>query len=694
MASLRDQVASLAQRRPKEVHLEKGTSLRKGIVAIPPDTLPSYPHLFVDEEIAGPHEFARIKVLRPSGDAVVLPIRLKKARIGKQYYDYPDSMPLAYQLAGASSVALVSRVPPQDVFVARSVILRVEDALSDCQGRLSEYLLCKLKGGVYAAKDNITYWLSIGGRKAAVTLQLSAVFGALCAKNVDFFTITARTALVLDAVCSTAPSSCSDTLPVTGDPAHLLGLSSDAKELMRTMNTRLFVKGSIGSALLHGHPGCGKSEFALRASRYLSAQLLSLDVYSASEAVNKLVNQNDKSQALAPTILFFDEIDSLTATESMLSLASELEALNSRTVPVFVLAATNRFDNLTPRLISASVFAIILEFRCPDSSQREELFEHFLGRLTLPTSAIAGLAHERARLLRALEGYTHADVASIFRKAEVSLQAGTALSSQNTPPSLLEAFDRALFSTTPTVLKSLTVVTPDATHEVGGLDTEISFIKTAIDNNAAAILLTGPPGVGKSQIARHLASCRHYNMIAVAATEVVCSYVGETEKKIELIFRSALAAEPCLLFWDEIDVVFPRAPDTGGHVGRAISTFCDMLDALAGRSVFLLSASNRLEAITPSILQRFTRIIDIQMPHTIEKRSQILRVCLKGLPVDSTVLQAIDSLAERMSGYSGADISGAIDRASMYAMRRIISTTGKDSDEGTILLSDFEDVSP
>ena len=199
------------------------------------------------------------------------------------------------------------------------------------------------------------------------------------------------------------------------------------------------------------------------------------------------------------------------------------------------------------------------------------------------------------------------------------------------------------------------------------------------------ILLHGPPGCGKTLLARAVATESQANFISVRGPEIFSKWVGESDKAIREIFRKARMAAPSIIFFDEFDALVP-ARGMGGDsrvTERVISQLLTEIDGLLTlQNVLVIAATNRPDIIDPAILRpgRFDRRVYVPPPD-FEARLKILQIKTDDMPLDESV--NINALAAKMDGYSGADIESVAREAAMNALR-------VDSESNLVSIKDFE----
>jgi transitional endoplasmic reticulum ATPase len=200
------------------------------------------------------------------------------------------------------------------------------------------------------------------------------------------------------------------------------------------------------------------------------------------------------------------------------------------------------------------------------------------------------------------------------------------------------------------------------------------------------ILLHGPPGCGKTLLARAVATISEANFISVRGPEIFSKWVGESEKAIREIFRKARMAAPSIIFFDEFDSLVPsRGMSTDSRVTeRVISQLLSEIDGLLTlQNVLVIAATNRPDIIDPAVLRpgRFDRRVYVPSPDE-KARLKILEIKTKGMPLNENV--DLKDLAKKMGGYSGADIESVCREAGLNSLRR-------DIDSENVDIKDFEE---
>ncbi|HLJ57470.1 MAG TPA: ATP-binding protein [Chthonomonadaceae bacterium] len=201
------------------------------------------------------------------------------------------------------------------------------------------------------------------------------------------------------------------------------------------------------------------------------------------------------------------------------------------------------------------------------------------------------------------------------------------------------------------------------------------------------ILLKGPPGTGKTTIARVLAHEARCNFYAITPADVNQMYVGESEKRVRDLFAKARANPPCIIFVDEIDALLPhRQGGVAIHSDKVVNQFLQEMDGLTSNSrVFIVGATNRPDMLDPAVRRggRLSREIEIPIPD-LDARIDLFRLCTRRATLAPDV--QLEELARMTNGYSGADIKAAVNEAGLQALIRIADS--KDSNR-VLTMADF-----
>ncbi|KAJ1904545.1 Ribosome biogenesis ATPase rix7 [Coemansia sp. IMI 209127] len=199
----------------------------------------------------------------------------------------------------------------------------------------------------------------------------------------------------------------------------------------------------------------------------------------------------------------------------------------------------------------------------------------------------------------------------------------------------------------------------------------------------AGVLLWGPPGNGKTLLAKAIASESHTNFISVKGGELMSKYVGDSERAVRQVFARARASSPCVIFFDELDALCSRRSGEQNEASaRVVNSLLTEIDGMESRKkVYIIAATNRPDIIDPAMLRpgRLDKLLYIELP-TPPERADILRTLSKNTPLSDDVDLAEIAGDERCTGFSGADLAGLIREASVMALRSVFFKQGVDND--------------
>jgi transitional endoplasmic reticulum ATPase len=460
--------------------------------------------------------------------------------------------------------------------------------------------------------------------------------------------------------------------------------------------------------LLYGPPGTGKTLIARVVAAETNAFFSIINgpeivnsVYGKSEALLRDVFQ--EAQRRAPSIIFIDELDALAAkreTSGELErrivgqLLTLMDGMASRG-QVVVIGATNQPNTLDPALRRPGRFDREIGLRVPDVRARTEILRIHAKDAALATDI------DFARLAQLTPGFVGADLEALCREAamialrrvlpHIDYQRGyipyeTLINLYIT----MADFQGALREIEPSTTREVYVeVSETSWDDIGGMEKIKDLLTEGVEwplrfpevyANVKAepprgVLLSGPPGSGKTLIARALANQCEASFISIKGPELLSKWVGEAEKGIREVFRHAKQAAPCIVFFDEIDSLAPRrSGDADRNFSNGvIAQLLTEMDGIEGREgVIVLGATNRPELIDPALLRpgRFDLVVELEYPDEIERQA-IFTVYTRGKSIAPEV--TVEELASLTPGRSGADIEAICRRAALLALREWIT---------------------
>ncbi len=469
--------------------------------------------------------------------------------------------------------------------------------------------------------------------------------------------------------------------------------------------------------LLHGPPGCGKTLIARAIAHETEAQFFSVSgpeiihkFYGESEAHLRKVFEEATRQG--PSIIFLDEIDAIAPRREQVvgevekrvvaQLLALMDGLNKRQ-NVIVIGATNIPNVLDPALRRPGRFDREIAIPIPDRRGRQDILEiHSRGMPLKPDV-------DMSRLAEITHGFVGADLEALCREAAMlclrDILEDLDFSLAKIPYERLaklevrmDHFLTALREVEPSAIREVFVEVPNVRwSDVGGLAGLKQRLVEAVEwplryaalfeqagvRPPKGILLCGPPGCGKTLLAKAIASESQVNFIAVKGPALLSKYVGESERQVRDVFRMAKQAAPCIIFLDELDALMPAR---GGAVSdtpvtdRVLSQFLAEMDGIEElKGVLVLGATNRLDRLDPAVLRpgRFDDVVEIPLSKEPERR-EIFEVHLRGKPVAANV--NISELAARSEGFSGAQIAWVCNLAALRAVRRAVGkASGSDN---------------
>ena len=605
---------------------------------------------------------------------------------------------------------------------AEQITLSPTEKLSIDEDQLHDVMITNFQNYVFTVHDSIQLPTQMGGKIQFVITNTKPSKPVIVTESTIF-----KLGTMTKAIDSTIPR-------ITYD--ELGGLKNEVQKIREMVelpmrHPELFEKIGVEApkgVLLYGPPGTGKTLLAKAVAGETSAHFISL---SGPEIMGKYYGESEErireifkqAEENSPSIIFIDEIDSIAPKRDEVSgevekrivsqLLTLMDGMKSRG-KVVVIAATNRPDSIDPALRRPGRFDREIEIGIPDDEGRYDILSiHTRG---MPIDEKVDLKH----IAKVTHGFVGADLEMLSKEAAMRslrrILPEINLSEEKVSTEILQKikiinddFRDALKEIRPSALREVQVQIPNVNwNDVGGLDELKEELREAVEwpikhkeafeyvdvEAPKGILLHGPPGTGKTMIAKALATMTDSNFISIKGPELLSKWVGESEKGVREIFRKARQAAPCIIFLDEVDALVPRrsSGDSGSHVTEnVVSQILTEIDGLEElHNVLIIGATNRLDIVDEALLRpgRFDRIIEVPNPDS-KGREQIFRIHSKKKPLANDV--NITKIVELTNGFSGAEMAAITNRAAILALKRHVNTKSENIKDIKITQQDLLD---
>tara|TARA_Y100000310_G_scaffold345257_1_gene463169 strand:- start:1899 stop:4307 length:2409 start_codon:yes stop_codon:yes gene_type:complete len=458
--------------------------------------------------------------------------------------------------------------------------------------------------------------------------------------------------------------------------------------------------------LLHGPPGCGKTLLAKAVANESDATFLTIngpEVVSkfVGEAEKKIREKFEEAEKKSPAIIFIDEIDAIASKREesygevekrmVAQLLTLLDGLNDRG-KVVVIAATNRPNAIDPALRRPGRFDREIIIGVPSKEGRENILK--IHTRNMPLDKGINLKKWAART----HGFVGADLAALCKESainvirrvlpDINFKGKQEISKEVLDKLIIyeEDFEEALKTVGPSAMREILVEVPNVNWtDIGGLKNIKKDLQEAVEwplkykkkfkelgiKAPRGVLLYGPPGCGKTLLAKAVAHESEANFILVKGPELINKWIGESEKGIREIFKKARQVSPTVIFFDEIDAIAVRRGlgERSNVTERMVNTLLTEMDGLEElNDVVVIGATNRPDIMDPALLRpgRFDRILLTPLPDE-KARLEIFKIHTKEMALAEDI--DLKKLVELTENYVGSDVQAVCREAGMNALR-------------------------
>ena len=479
--------------------------------------------------------------------------------------------------------------------------------------------------------------------------------------------------------------------------------------------------------LICGSPGSGKSLLARAIAGESGAAFFpvsSTEIVAgiSGESEEKIRQIFEAAKSCAPSIIVFDDIDVICPRSANRDLERRIVAQIQNCMDslsksdsdayVSVIATTSKPEVIDSSLRRSGRFDIEISLGMPDLVARREILEKAIEKFF--TAPIDPESVDLDQVAKKAAGFVGADLIRLVRETGMCAVKRFSSQSENSDMELdsqiiMDDFLTAVKYIEPSSRREGFSTVPSQTWEdVGSLesikarleqavclpirraDLFAKLNKDTVMHGNDGVLLYGPPGCGKTLLAKAVANASGASFISVKGPELLNKYVGESERAVRQVFERARISPPCVVFFDEMDALCPRRDGSSGSSGATERVVNQMLTEMDGagesnRGVIVIGATNRPDMVDPAMLRpgRLGILMYVPLPDIVA-RENILKTLLRKTMFDDAI--DFTGLATETPRFSGADMACLVRSAITQAVVRLDTESGK----AVVTIEDFE----
>ena len=461
----------------------------------------------------------------------------------------------------------------------------------------------------------------------------------------------------------------------------------------------------IKGILLCGPPGCGKTTLAYAIGGQFKIPFYKItgpEIISSLSGESELIIRNLFNNVInnAPSILFIDEIETILGKREQANKEMErrivaqimtcIDDINDKQFkelnnPVFIIGATSKPEFIDNSMRRSGRFDKEIHIGFPTLEMREKMIRKITENNIISNNV------NYYELAKSTPGFLAADLQSLVRVAghhsikrcvenniNIELININEIDFEYAIKIIQPTSKREGFSTIPNVswdnIGGLKDLRNELYYDIVMPILEPNKLKLIGINKAIGVLLYGPPGCGKTLLAKAVANEAKANFISIKGPELLNKYVGESERAIRSLFIRAKNSSPCIIFFDELDALVPkRSNENNNSSERVVNQLLTEMDGLEDRKqIFIIAATNRPDIIDPAMLRpgRLDKLLYVPLPDGNDRIS-IIQTLIRNLPIDKNinVLDIFDN--KKLDGFSGADLAALVREAQLSALKNL-----------------------